>query len=155
MLFWFINILQTLCIQCVHVSVCSTRLLAIRSLDWSPRYRTTLYKEYAPSVMCLYVHTCLHICVQATVAQFPLHSLSSAHLVITLNHIPLSHIYCFLVWFREELYEHTGLVDEKLVCAWDINEIWCGFMQLPSLCCYIENHLSHALRLTVSVLGST
>ncbi len=48
-----------------------------------------------------------------------------------------------------------GPVDEKLVCAWDINEIWCGFMQPPSLRYYIENHSSHALRLTVSVQGST
>lgn len=80
----------------------------IRSLDWSPRYRETLYEEYAPTVICLYVHTCVQVCVQATVALSPLHSLCSAHLVITLNHIPLSHIYCFLVWFREELYDHTG-----------------------------------------------
>lgn len=48
-----------------------------------------------------------------------------------------------------------GPVDEKLVCARDINEIWCGFTQPPSLRYYIESHSSHALRLTVSVLGST
>lgn len=48
-----------------------------------------------------------------------------------------------------------GPVDEKLVCAQDINEIWCGLMQPPSLRYYIENHSSHALRLTVSVLGGT
>lgn len=47
-----------------------------------------------------------------------------------------------------------GTVDEKLVCAWDINKIWCGFLEPPSLCYYIENNSSHALRLTVSVLGS-
>lgn len=91
--------------------------------------------------MSFWMCKCKHLryLVQCAAAGLiPLQPLCRACPVITLNHIPFSHVYCLLVWFRGEIDEHRACVDENLLCAWAVNEIVCGVLPLQLLCCMFK-----------------
>lgn len=133
---------------CMEHKVISQSELYVYQIDLTDTEKKPILK-----IMFCCVSAHMHVCLTALAGSltFP----CPAHLVITLNHIPLPPHILLLSVVQRTYMSILGPVDEKLVCAWGINEIWCGLMHALSSRYYIESRSSHSLVLTVSAPDSS